>query len=781
MNLLKYKYRDNKNTKVTVLTKLCYSTLLFFLIFLLSNQVFPINIYKSYSTTIVDSQGEILYSFLSKDEKWRMFTQLNEISEELKKAIIYKEDKFFYWHYGVNPIAMSRALFNNIIKQKRTSGASTISMQVVRLLNPKPRTYGNKIFEIFRAIQLEWKLSKAEILQLYLNLVPYGGNIEGVKSASVLYFNKMPNHLSLAEITALSIIPNKPSSLQIGVHNEEIEKERNKWLHTFKKSKLFNITTIDDALSEPFYAKRTTSPKIAPHLAFRLKQQYPNEKIIKTTLKKDKQLAAEKITSTYKNKLLPYNIYNSAVIIIDNHLNEVVAYVGSADFYSSADAGQVDGIRAIRQPGSTLKPLIYAMAFNNGNLTPKTVITDVPINYNGYSPVNFNQEFNGYVTAENALAKSLNIPAVKALNMVGVENVVNKLMQCKFETIEKQKDNLGLSLVLGGCGVTLEEMTSLYAAFANNGNYSTPTYLKNSKSYNTSTKILNEEVVFMINEILTKVERPDLPNSWQTAKNLPKISWKTGTSYGRRDAWSIGYNDNYTIGVWVGNFSGKGVPELTGAEMASPLLFNLFNEIEKESHKNWIKAPEKLAFRLVCPETGLPPSENCEHTIMDYFIPSISSNLKCNHLQKYYISENDSFSYCMTCLPLAGYKEKWLPNHPIEMLAYFEQHQINYTKIPTHNPYCTSFNNFNPPQIATPSEGNTYYIIKEEPEALVLSAYTASDVKKIYWYVNNQFLKEANKTEKVLYTPTQSGYYKISCSDDKARNSDIEIEVKVVD
>lgn len=778
--MLSFKYRLKEITKVTVLAKLCYTVLLLFLIFLLLNAIFPININKSYATTVVDSNGEILYSFLSKDDKWRMYTQLNEISDDLKKAIIYKEDRLFYYHYGVNPLAISRAFFNNVIKGKRTSGASTITMQVVRLLEPKPRTYANKLLEMFRATQLEWKLSKAEILQLYLNLVPYGGNIEGVKSAAVLYFNKMPNHLSLAEITALSIIPNRPSSLQIGVHNEEIEQERNKWLLRFKKDNIFDKSTIDDALSEPFIAQRIASPKIAPHLAFRLKQQYPHSTVIQTTIQKDKQLATEKLIRTYSNKLLPFNIYNTAVMVIDNKNMQVVAYVGSSNFYSNIDAGQVDGVRAVRQPGSTLKPLIYAMAFNQGSLTPKTIMTDVPINYNGYSPVNFNQEFNGYVTAENALSKSLNIPAVKALNMVSVDKVVDKLIACNFKTIEKQKDNLGLSLVLGGCGVTLEEMTTLYASFANKGKFFKPKYI-NQKQDAASINILNEDVVFMIDEILTKVERPDLPNSWQSAKNLPKISWKTGTSYGRRDAWSIGYNNNYTIGVWVGNFSGKGVPELTGAQMASPLLFNLFNTLEKKPNKNWLKAPEDLQFRLVCPESGLPPSQQCEHTVMDYFIPGVSSNMTCKHLQKIYVSENDSFSYCMNCLPTAGYKEKWFPNHPIEMLAYFEEHHINYTKIPKHNPQCTAFNNFNPPQIATPSNGNTYYIIKEEPEALVLSVNVASDVKKVYWYINNQFLKEADKTEKVMYLPTQSGHYKISCSDDKARNSDIEIEVKMVE
>lgn len=747
-----------------------------FFLFLLLNLLFPMNTHVNYSQIVTDRNNKILYSFLTKDEKWRMFTELDEISDDLKTAIIFKEDKYFYYHYGINPIAIGRALYNNLLKNKRTSGASTITMQVVRLLEPRPRTYFSKFIEMFRATQLEWKLSKEEILQLYLNLVPYGGNIEGVKSASVLYFNKQPNHLSLGEITALSIIPNRPSSLSIGKNNSEIEKERNKWLSIFKAHHVFEKNKIDDALSEPFIAERTASPKYAPHFSFRMKAENSEIPIIKTNLDFEKQEASKIALENYMQSLRGLNIHNAAALVIDNKTNEVITYLGSADFFGTEDAGQVDGVKAIRQPGSTLKPLIYALAFDNGNLTPKTIMTDVPINYSGYSPVNFNQQFNGYVSVEYALSQSLNIPAVKALDMVGVKSATQKLIDCNFKTIEKQKEILGLSLVLGGCGVSLEEMTGLYSAFNNKGNYIQAKYLQIEKDTN-STSIISEASSFMLNEILTQLERPDLPSAWQSTKNLPEIAWKTGTSYGRKDAWSIGFNDKYTIGVWVGNFNGDGVAELTGAGMASPLLFKLFKVIDKTPSKNWLKAPTELPFRLVCPETGLPPSEQCDQQIFDYFIPTVSINKSCNHLQKNYISENDSFSYCMNCLPLAGYKESWLKYHPVEILAFYNQNNIAYTKVAPHNPKCENWDVFNPPQIATPVNGSTYYIMKDQPEALVLNCHAANDVNKVFWYVNNQVFKTATKDESVLFLPEKAGLYKISCSDDKGRNTDIEIKI----
>ena len=750
-----------------------------FLVFLLLNLLFPINTYINYSQIVTDRNDKILYSFLTKDDKWRMYTELDEISSDLKTAIIYKEDKYFYYHYGINPIAISRAFFNNLLKNKRTSGASTITMQVVRLLEPRPRTYYSKFIEMFRATQLEWKLSKEEILQLYLNLVPYGGNIEGVKSASVLYFNKQPNHLSLGEITALSIIPNRPSSLSIGKNNDKIEIERNKWLKVFLDNQVFDEDKIKDALSEPFLAKRITSPKFAPHFSFRMKTENPDLPIIKTNLDFEKQEAAKNALEHYMQSLQGFNIHNAAAFVIDNETYEVISYLGSADFFGTKDAGQVDGIKAVRQPGSTLKPLIYALAFDNGSLTPKTILTDVPINYNGYSPVNFNQQYNGYVSVEYALSQSLNIPAVKALDMVGVNIATQKLIDCNFKTIEKQKDILGLSLVLGGCGVNLEEMTVLYASFYNQGNYVNPKFLKTEKNI-TNIPIISKEAAFMLTEILTQLERPDLPSAWQSTKNLPEIAWKTGTSYGRKDAWSIGFNNKYTIGVWVGNFSGEGVAELTGAGMASPLLFKLFKVIDKTSSKNWLRAAKDLKFRLVCPETGLPPSEQCQQQIFDYFIPTISSNKTCNHLQKHYISENDSFSYCMNCIPLAGYKEKWLTYHPVEILAFYNQNNIAYTKIPTHNPKCEKWDIFDPPQITTPINGSTYYIMKDQPEALVFNCNAANDVKQVFWYINNQVHKISSKNESVLFLPTQAGLYKISCSDDKGRNTDIEIKIEFI-
>ena len=747
------------------------------LLFVLLNLFFPLPALPSYSTIITDNKGQVIHAFLTKDEQWRMKTELDEISPLLKKTIVEKEDKYFYYHPGINPVAMTRAFINNVFTGKRTSGASTVTMQVARMLQPKKRTVFNKFSEMFRALQLEVKYSKTEILQLYLNLVPYGGNIQGVKTASLLYFNKNPDHLSLAEITALSIIPNRPNSLVIGRNNELIVQQRNKWLQRFAKDGVFTDKEIQDALSEPLTAKKGTVPKMAPHLAYKLKQQGGD--IIKTNIDINTQLKTEKLVADYSRGLQFLNIKNAAVVIINNSDHKIISYVGSANFYDTTDGGQVNGAAAIRQPGSTLKPLLYGLCMNNGLLTPKMIISDVAVNYNGYVPENYDQRFNGNVSMEYALAHSLNIPAVKMLNQLGKEKMIQALGQCNFKQIKKDQQKLGLSMILGGCGTTLEELTGLFSVFANDGKYTRPKFLQDD-SLNETSKILSPAATFITNEILSTINRPDFPINWQATEHLPKIAWKTGTSYGRRDAWSIGYNKQYTIGVWVGNFSGQGIPELSGAQVATPLLFKIFNSVNYDNSEDWFKQPRDCDIRMVCSETGMPPSEQCKDLVTDYFIPLVSPAALCNNRKEVMVSADEKMSYCVYCAPVSGYKKMWYKNITAEIQNYFDDCNIAYDKIPPHNPGCEKVFYEAGPVIKSPDNGANYYISKEKPEPLQLQCQAGADVSKVYWYINNRFYKTAQAREKIFFVP-DAGINKISCTDDKGRNRDIKITVSFVD
>lgn len=772
MNMIKERKRPLKRIAIAILGLV--------LLFFLMDFLFPVNTNIEYSPVIEARDGSVLHSYLTHDQQWRMNTRLDEITPELRKAIIYKEDKHFYHHPGIDPLAIARAIGRNLFHKKRTSGASTITMQVARMLEPKSRTYVNKVIEMFRALQLEVHHNKDQILQLYLNLVPYGSNIQGVKAASILYLDKSPGQLSLAELTALSIIPNRPNSLVIGRDNHYIVKERNKWLYRFQKDKIFSPDIIDDALAEPLTAYRHFAPSDVPQFANRLRKHYPQGVEIRTAIDKTVQAKAQDIASNYMAALRLHHINNAAVLIVDNKTHEVCTYIGSADFKDKLNHGQVDGISAVRSPGSTLKPLLYGLSFDKGYITPRTIIADVPVNFNGYMPENYDMAFRGNVTAEEALRLSLNIPAVKLLDHMGTETFVHILGDAGFRSIAPKKRKAGLSMILGGCGVKLEELVELYSSFANNGNHYPLIWTKDDSLARTGSKgntILSTQASYMLTSILAELHRPDLPNLADQASGVPNIAWKTGTSYGRKDAWSIGYNKRYTIGVWIGNFSGQGVSDLSGAATATPLLFELFSAIDRGSRNEWITAPDGVGFRLVCAKSGKLPNDYCEDQVMDSYIPGVSANERCEHLKKVWLSADGKCSYCTSCLPASGYITRMVPNIPADLAAYYNMNHTDYEKVPAHNPACTRILDGLPPVINSLTNGMTYLIMDKGKQQLQLSCTTENDVHTVYWYVNNKYYANTKVNDKTFFIPT-TPKLKISCTDDKGRNANIEINIK---
>ncbi len=725
---------------------------------------------------VMSREGDLMKAFLSKDDKWRMKCSVKELPPELLKAFIYKEDRYFYFHPGINPFSMIRAAFNNVVYHKRTSGASTITMQAVRLLEPRQRTINSKIIESFRALQLEMHYSKDEILALYLDLVPYGSNIEGVQAASWLYFGKKPSLLSDAQMVTLVVIPNKPTSLKPGKNNELLVFQRNKWLHHFFDEKLLTQEQLNDALQEPLVMKRQSLPSSAPHLSQMLHLKNNNAPFIKTTISTSLQQQVEQITWNHSQRMKSRNINNAAVLVVNNATREIIAYAGNSDFNDQMHNGQVNGVIAVRSPGSTLKPLVYALAIDKGLITPKTVLNDVPVNFAGYSPENFNKNYNGQITVEKALSYSLNIPAVEVLNTFGVKDFFDALKKCGFNSVSQHEKNLGLSAVLGGCGVTLQELSGLFSAFANNGVYSPVTCLATAHKKDTA-HIISDNASFMITEILSQHQRPDLPNNFESSYSVPKIAWKTGTSYGRRDAWSVGYNKNYTVAVWCGNFDGTGIPELTGADIATPLLFEIFNSIDKNSSGKWFTPPPTIDVRYICTATGLPPGELCNDKAMDYFIPNISGQLKCEHLKEVVIDAKEKISYCNDCMPEAGYKKKIYSIYPPDVISYYITNGIPFDNIPEHNPKCQRLLTENNINILSPVNNKEYLLEKGVEDKLLLSSATAADASKIFWYINDKLYRTVQAHEEIFFTPDE-GLTRISCADDKGRTKTVMITAK---
>lgn len=746
-----------------------------FLLFLLLNWLFPLPTPKSYSTVIYDRNGDLLSAYLTEDDKWRMRADPELVSEDLRTAIIAKEDRWFYYHPGVNPFAILRAGWNNLLTGRRTSGASTITMQVARLMEPKNRTIWNKFREVFRAFQLEWKYSKSEILGMYLSYLPYGGNIEGVTAASYLYFERPPSALSLSQATLLAVIPNRPNSLRMDTRQEAARAARDKWLHRFSEAATFPEKQIQVALAEPVNVIRHELPPRAPHLSLRLLRESDSDQI-HSTLDPEAQETAERLLGNYIRRARSRGISNGAVMVVDNANAEVLAYCGSADFYDSGAAGQVDGIQAVRSPGSTLKPVVYGMAFDRGLLTPDSRMLDLPSNWNGYSPDNYDEKFRGAVNTSYALRHSLNITAVDALNKVGYDRFLDLMSQAGFRTIARQRAQLGLSVVLGGCGVTLEELTRLFASFANEGKIRALNYVQSDSTAGEGFPLFSEASAWLIQDILSGIERPDLPNDIVRSTGRAEIAWKTGTSYGRRDAWSIGFTPRYTVGVWIGNFDGQGVPDLSGSTMAVPLLFELFGALEAGKEKLEFPRPGNVWKREICVETGMLPSDECAHRSQGYYIRNVSPRTVCDQEQLIYVNADTSMQYCTGCLPESGYQKSSFSVFPPELTLFYETHDIAYPRPPLHNPDCEASFDGPGPEIISPEAEMEYLLEAGAGQEILLQAASDARINRHYWYIDGEFFRSSAPGEKLFY-PATRGKLKVTCVDDRGRSNSVRVDI----
>lgn len=411
-------------------------------------------------------------------------------------------------------------------------------------------------------------------------------------------------------------------------------------------------------------------------------------------------------------------------------------------------------------------------------MTPKTTLYDVPCNYNGYQPQDYDRTFRGKVSVEDALLNSLNVPAVGLLNKMDLNAYVGVLENGGCLSLTKQEKKLGLSLVLGGCGIKLHELTGLYVALANKGDYAPLRWTK-SQAEVTPVKLFSEDASFMVSHILTEMIRYDVPANLDDAEHFPKIAWKTGTSYGHHDGWCVGYDEKYTVGVWVGNFNVAESPELSGASCAVPLMTQIFSTLSIFNDFNWLKFPQHLGARWVCRESGKVPNNWCTSQVMDYYIPGVSSTEVCDHMQQVYTDPKEKISYCRSCLPKAGYVEKLYPNYAPEMINYFDLYHIPYQKIPEHNPECPRVYKDRAFAIQSPVNGMEYILIKKESHNIMLKCDAGNDVSLVYWYVNDKFFGKAKPDQALFFTP-ENGKVKVSCTDDKGRTANVCISVKEI-
>ncbi|MBN1352102.1 penicillin-binding protein 1C [candidate division KSB1 bacterium] len=731
------------------------------------------------STVIFDSDGRILRAYTAPDDAWRFHTPLNEISPLMLKMVLSYEDQWFHWHPGINPVSIIRAVWLNYRAGEIVSGGSTITMQIARMIEPKERSLLSKIKESFRAIQLEFSYSKAELLEIYLNLAPYGGNIEGVGAAAYLYFGKMPGSLSVGEIALLAALPNSPTQLRPDMHTAAARKARLKVLKRLYKMGVISKTQFEDAASEPVPKSRQPIPFDAPHLADYLHQRYAGDSQLHSTIDYKIQKTSESLLQTHIFELKSRGITNGAIVVIENSTRELRALAGSADFFNATHSGQVNGATAPRSPGSALKPFVYALALDQGMISPKSMLEDVPVDYSGYLPENYDDKYHGVVSAEDALRLSLNVPAINLTAMLKEKSLYSLLKSADFSTLNKPREFYGLPIILGACEVTLLELTNLYSSLANGGRFR-QVRLVNGMPAQPDKALFSEPTAFIITEILSEVTRPDMPVCWEFSLNLPKVSWKTGTSYGHKDAWSIGYNPEFTIGVWIGNFSGEGAPGLVGAEAAAPLLFELFNALGTGKTSQWFEMPDGIDVRQVCATSGMPATALCPVTCEEMYIPGVSPQQPCTVHQKFIIDDATGYRLCPHCRQNRRWHEEVFELWSPKLATWMLRNGYPIKQIPAHFPKCTSLMGGKGPVIRSPSENCDYVLrdgIHPKYQKILLDAAVTNDIEKIYWFVDGNLICVCSPGEKAFYTPAP-GKHNLVCMDEWGRSTKIVLNIR---
>ena len=756
------------------------------LLFLIANRLFPLPVEKLHqppSTIVLDRHGEWLRAFIASDESWHIpEPSLDEISPQLRTAVLTYEDRWFYRHFGINPFSIVQAAIDNIKAGKIVRGGSTITMQVARMMEPKARTVPNKLIEMFRALQLELAYSKDEILTLYFNMAPYGGNIVGSAAASRIYFNKPQNRLNLGEAALLAAIPNSPTYLRPDVYPENARVARKKVLRQMRKFGKIDASELQEAASDSIPTVRYPMPFKAPHLTRLLAKTESGHRIY-STIDSDIQELSERVLRENIAPLQREGISTGAVVVMDTKSREVLAMVGSHDFFDQASEGQVNGATAPRSPGSALKPFIYGIALERGLITPERLLHDVPVNYAEYSPVNYDGEYRGYVTARDALAHSLNVPAVNLYAQLGNDGIYALLKRAGISTLSEPKTHYGLSLILGSCEITLLELTALYAGLANLGEFGQHRLTRQSGDTlpaPSTKRLLSRGACFILTEMLTEVRRPDLPAAYEASMNLPKVAWKTGTSYGHRDAWSVGYTPAYTIGVWVGNFDGHGSPSLVGSEVAAPILFALFNALTNSASNRWFTRPYQVSTRKVCALSGMPVSGNCPTTKVDNYISNLSAKAPCRVHKRITIDNETGATLCSHCRIGRFYHqvvyEEWRP----EVATWLSKSGFAIQPIPPHNPNCVGVVAGRGPLIRSPSGDSEYHIragVNLEYQKLLLAASVSNRTKQVFWFVNGELIFKGAPTESVFYTPV-AGTHMLTCVDDEGRSSSRTLVIK---
>lgn len=726
--------------------RLLLALLLIWFYFCLPQTLFDV----PYSTVVVDRHGELLGARIASDGQWR-FPPRHDVPEKIKVCLTEFEDRHFYRHWGVNPLAIGRAVVQNLKQKRIVSGGSTLTMQTIRLARNRPRTFGEKFIEMIWATRLEFRYSKEEILSLYVSHAPFGGNVVGLDAAAWRYYGHPAEELSWAEAATLAVLPNAPAMVHLSRSRQLLLDKRNRLLSQLYKKGILDTSSYELALSEPLPQEPLPLPQTAPHLVNYFYKER-NGEYVQSTIDKGLQLQAEDIVERWSDEFTRSDIRNMAILVIDLQSNQPVVYCGNIHLRQDRSGNQVDVIRSPRSTGSILKPFLYYAMLQEGSLLPHTLLPDVPININGFTPQNFSLQFEGAVPASEAIARSLNIPSVSMLQRYGVPKFHSFLKQAGLTTLNKPSSHYGLSLILGGAEATLWEVTKAYADMGRSltgGEHA----------------MFSPGAVWQTFEALKEVNRPE-EIDWRSIPSMQPIAWKTGTSYGFRDAWAVGVTRRYAVGVWVGNATGEGKPGLVGARTAGPVMFDIFNMLPAS---RWFERPAgELIEAEVCRRSGHLKGRFCDETDTLLILPAGLKTEACPYHHPVTLSADGThriYENCANTEPVV--QQNWFTLPPV-WEWYYKQHHPEYKPLPAFKPGCGEDNRL-PMQFVYPTMNARVYLPKQmdgSPGEMIFELVHSHPDATVYWHLDSAYLTQTQDFHKISLLPA-AGKHSMTAVDDE--------------
>ncbi len=755
-----------KKIKIWIWKKKYYFLGLFLIVFIIWLKCTPKKFFDVPTSTILtDTDGNILNARIADDGQWR-FPPRKDVPYKFEQAILQFEDRNFNSHWGISFIAFGRAFKQNIAAGRVVSGGSTITMQVVRLSRKgKDRSISEKIVEVFQATRMEWTFTKKEILAMYASYAPMGGNVVGIDAASWRYFGRSADNLSWAESCMLAVLPNAPSLLHLDKNRILLLEKRNRLLNRLFEIKIITKSEWNLAKTEPLPSAPPSLPNLAPHVIDKAISKGKKGQWIASNLSSYIQNETSKIIAYHYDHLKENEIHNAAALVMEIETGKVVAYIGNTTDPKNENGNHVDVIKAARSTGSILKPFLYAAMIEDGVITPNQLIEDVPVIISGYAPKNYNNKYDGAVPASNALSRSLNVPIVKMLNAYGIQRFHQKLKDIGMTTTNRPSSDYGLSLILGGAEASLWDLCSIYGNMAKTLNnykkgisnkFQEFSIYKNAISSNRERPTpYKPAAIWATFEAMIAVARPEEDGQWQQFNTSQKIAWKTGTSYGFRDAWAIGVTPKYVVGVWVGNADGEGRPGLVGVQAAAPILFDIFDRLPES---NWFSKPyDEMKKIATCKQSGYIASMNCPE--IDSIISPISCEKakSCPFHKTVHFDLTEKFQVNSSCVSANEMISKaWFVLPPV-MEKYYRAKNPSYRPLPPFRKDCEFDNNNVPLAIIYPKPQSNIFIPTQLDGTLSKTVFEASHINAeatIYWHLDNQYLGQTIDIHQIELLPT---------------------------